>query len=60
MNYSDYPVENVALHFLGDFKRATLITPGGAEKALEVYKTEEGLGVDVDRVAICATVKLEQ
>jgi hypothetical protein len=59
VNYSDYPVENVAMHYLGEFKHATLITPGGADKALEVYKTEEGWGVDVDRVAICATVKLE-
>ncbi len=60
VNYSDYPVENVAMHYLGDYKHATLITPGGADKPLEVYKTEEGWGVDVDRVAICATVKLEQ
>ena len=59
VNYSDYPVENVAMHYLGEFKHATLITPGGADKPLEVYKTEEGWGVDVDRVAICATVKLE-
>jgi hypothetical protein len=60
VNYSDYPVENVAMHYLGEYKRATLITPGGADKALEVYKTEEGWGVDVDRVGVCATVKLEQ
>jgi hypothetical protein len=60
VNYSDYPVENVALHYLGDYKRATLITPGGADKALEIYKTEEGWGVDVDRVGICATIRLEQ
>jgi hypothetical protein len=60
VNYSDYPVENVAMHYLGDYKHATLITPGEGDKSLEVYKTEEGWGVDVDRVAICATVKLEQ
>jgi hypothetical protein len=60
VNYSDYPVENVAMHFLGDYKRATLIMPGNADKPLELYKTEEGWGVDVDRVGVCATVKLEQ
>jgi hypothetical protein len=60
VNYSDYPVENVAMHYLEEFKRATLITPGGADKALEVYKTEEGWGVDVDRVGVCATIRLEQ
>jgi len=60
VNYSDYPVENVAMHYLGDYKHATLITPGAADKSLEVYKTEEGWGVDVDRVGVCATIKLEQ
>jgi hypothetical protein len=60
VNYSDYPVENVALHYLGEYKRATLMTPGGADRALEVYKTEEGWGVDVDRVGVCATIGLEQ
>jgi hypothetical protein len=60
VNYSDYPVENVAMHYLGDYKHATLITPGGADKSLEVYKTEEGWGVDVDRVGVCATIRLEQ
>ena len=60
VNYSDYPVENVAMHYLGEYKHATLITPGAADKSLEVYKTEEGWGVDVDRVGVCATIRLEQ
>lgn len=60
VNYSDYPVENVALHYLDEYKIATLITPGAADKKLEVYKTEEGWGVDVDRVGVCATIRLEQ
>jgi hypothetical protein len=60
VNYSDYPVENVAMHFLGEFKLATLLGPDQAPKPLEVYKTEEGWGVDIDRVGVCATVKLEQ
>jgi hypothetical protein len=59
VNYSGYPVENVAVHFLGKFARATLLTPEGAEKKLEIYQTEDGGGVDIDRVPICATVKLE-
>ena len=60
VNYSDYPVENVAIHYLGEYQHATLIAPGSADKSLEVYKTEEGWGVDVDRVVVCATVKLER
>jgi hypothetical protein len=60
VNYSDYPVENVAMHFTGEFKHATLMTPELAGKPLEIYKTEEGWGVDVDRVGVCATIRLEQ
>ena len=60
VNYSDYPVENVSVHFLGDYKRATLLTPEGVEKPLELYKTDDGWGADLDRVSVCATVRLEQ
>ncbi len=42
VNYSDYPVENVTLHYLGDYKHATLLTPDGIEKRLEVFQAEEG------------------
>ena len=60
VNYSDYPVEDITMHYLADFPRATLITPEGTGKALEVYKTEEGWGVDIGRVVVCATIKLEK
>ncbi|HTP34989.1 MAG TPA: hypothetical protein VMJ75_22590 [Candidatus Acidoferrales bacterium] len=60
VNYSDYPVDNVTLHYLAELPRATLITPEGAEKKLEVYKTEDGWGVDIDRVSTCAAIRLEQ
>jgi len=59
VNYSDYPVEDVAVHYLGQYRHATLITPEGVEKKLEVYETDEGLGVDIDKVSVCATVRLE-
>jgi hypothetical protein len=59
VNYSDYPVENVTVHFVGGYKHATLLTPEGAERALEVYAVEEGSGVDIDKVAVCATLRLE-
>jgi len=59
LNYSDYPVENITVQFLGGYRRATLLTPDGTEKALEVYSTEEASAVDIDKVAVCATLKLE-
>jgi hypothetical protein len=59
VNYSDFPVEDVAVHFLGSYGHATLLTPEGAEKSLEIYSTEEGSGVDIDKVDVCATIRLE-
>jgi len=61
VNYSDYPVEDVTLQFLGTFQHATLLSPDGAAKPLEIYKVdEETRGVDIAKVAVCATIKLEQ
>ena len=60
VNYSSYPIENVAVQVLGTFKHAQLITPDGARKDLEVYATDEGgTGVDIDRVAACAALRLD-
>lgn len=60
VNYSDYPVDNVTVHFLGSYRRATLVTPEGAEKTLTIYPTEDGGGVDIERVDVCAGIVLEQ
>jgi hypothetical protein len=60
VNYADFPVENVTAHFLGDFKTATLLTPEGAEKKLEIYAADEAQGVDIDNVGVCVTIKLEK
>jgi hypothetical protein len=60
VNYSDYPVENVTAHFLGKWSRATLLAPDRQETPVELYSTEEGSGVDIAKVAVCATIKLEQ
>jgi hypothetical protein len=59
VNYSDFPVENVTVHFLGSYKRAILITPEGPEKTLDIYSTEEGSGVDIAKVNVCAAIRLE-
>jgi hypothetical protein len=58
LNYSDYPVENVAVHFIGDYQHAALTSPEGTEKPLAVYPTEDGGGVDIDKVSVCATIRL--
>ncbi|MDQ6664915.1 MAG: hypothetical protein M3Z23_11030 [Acidobacteriota bacterium] len=59
VNYSEFPVENVTVHVLGDFKHARLYTPDGKARDLEAYKNEEGTGVDIDSVAACAALRWE-
>ncbi|MGA2135864.1 MAG: hypothetical protein ABSH50_26535 [Bryobacteraceae bacterium] len=60
VNYSAYPIENVTVQLLGNFKHAQLLTPDGAPKDLDVYVTDEGgTGVDIDRVSACAAVRLD-
>jgi hypothetical protein len=59
VNFADYPVESVAVHVLGNFKRARVYTPEEGEKTVEVYKTDEGSGVDIDKISVCATLRLD-
>jgi hypothetical protein len=59
VNYSSYPVESVAVHLLGEYKHARLYTPEGVERDLEVYKTEDGTGIDIDSVSVCATIRVD-
>lgn len=58
VNFTDYPVESVTLHFTSKLKSARLVTPRGMQ-ALEVYDTEDGSGVDLARVEDAAIVVLE-
>jgi hypothetical protein len=58
VNYSDYPLENIAAHVLGKFRSATLYRPDAPPKKLEIYEVEEGTGVDIPLVSALATVVL--
>lgn len=55
-NYSDYPVENVTVHVLGEFKAATLFRPDHPPVDLVLYPVDEGSGADLDQVDSAATV----
>lgn len=59
VNYTDYPVENITLHFPFRVQRARLASPQG-DAAPEVYETEEGSGLDLARVADLALVTYER
>jgi hypothetical protein len=60
VNYSDYPVEGITVQFIGEYKQATLITPEGPARKLEIYQVEDGGGVDIDKISICGAIRLEK
>jgi len=59
VNYSDYDVENVAAHLLGKYAKATLHQPGAEPRKIDIYETEEGSGVDVDKLHSLAALVFE-
>ena len=58
VNYSDYSVENVTVHVLGQYKSARLLRPDGDPKTVTGYEIEEGTGFDIDQVGSVATLVL--
>jgi hypothetical protein len=59
VNYSDYPVENVTVQLLGKYSKALLYKPDSdTPVTLELYKTDEGVGVDIDKMGVVATIVL--
>lgn len=59
VNYSDYPVADITVHVLGKFKKATLLRPDAAPRALETYDVEEGTGIDVPALGALGALVLE-
>jgi hypothetical protein len=57
-NYSDFPVENVTVHVLGQYKEAKLYRPDGSPLNISGYAVEDGTGYDIDRVGAAATLVL--
>ncbi|MBI5280907.1 MAG: hypothetical protein HY858_04430 [Candidatus Solibacter usitatus] len=58
VNYSDYPVEAIAIHAVFKVARATLLTPRGSQPA-EIYPLEEGAGIDVAKLDDIGILVLE-
>lgn len=48
VNYADYPVDTIAVHLLGKFRKATVYWPERKAKELELYENEDGVGADID------------
>lgn len=50
INYSDFPVENVTVHVLGQYKTAQLYRPDGPPSTIQGYEVEDGTGFDIDQI----------
>ena len=48
VNYSDFPIDSIAIHLLGKFSKATLYWPERPPKVLTLYENEDGSGADID------------
>lgn len=59
VNYSDFPVQDITVHVLGKFKKATLMRPETGPQKLEVYPVDEGTGIDVPALGALGTIVLE-
>ena len=64
VNYADYPAEDVTVQVLGRWRRARLFSPEGPVRELPVYPVtdgtgKEGTGIDIDRIRVAATLRLD-
>jgi hypothetical protein len=60
LNFTDFAGEAITIHALGEWKRARLYSPETAVKDLEVYSIPEGTGIDLDRVPVFASIRLDR
>jgi len=59
VNYADYPVESLTVHLLGKYRTALLYSPELKQPlVLELYPTDEGVGLDVDKMGVNAAIVL--
>jgi hypothetical protein len=60
VNYADVPAETIAVQVLGEWKHARLYRPGMPTVDLPLYPIKEGTAVDIDRLPVFATLKIDQ
>jgi hypothetical protein len=61
VNYTDYPRdEPTAVQVLGEWRRARLYSPDAPMQELPVYRVESGTGVDIQRLATFATLRVDK
>jgi hypothetical protein len=60
VNYADVPAEAIAVQVLGEWKHARLYRPGVRPEDLPLYPIKDGTGIDIDRIPVFATLKVDQ
>lgn len=60
VNYADFAAETVTVQVLGQWKRARLYRPGMPVLELTGYPIKDGTGIDIDRIGVAATLRLDQ
>jgi hypothetical protein len=61
VNYTEYEkTDPVTVHVLGTWKRARLYAPGEPTRELELYPVEGGMGVDIQRMNVISTVRVDR
>jgi hypothetical protein len=58
-NYTDYPAEDITLHILGRYKKATLEIPGGASQPLTMYPVKENTAIEIPKLFRMGAVRVE-
>jgi hypothetical protein len=60
VNYADVPAETVTVQVLGEWKHARLFRPGMPPEDLPLYPIKDGTGIDIDRIPVFATLKVDR
>jgi hypothetical protein len=60
LNFTDFAGESITIHALGQWKRAQLYSPEAAARKLDIYEIPDGTGIDVERVPVFTTIRLDK
>jgi hypothetical protein len=59
VNFSDYELENITVHLLGNYRSVSLLLPGEAPRALKTFEADEGTGVEIAKMNSVAALVIE-
>ncbi len=60
VNYTSYPIEDITVHMLGPYKKATFHTPEDPPKVLELFEADEGSGAEIAKISTVGAVVFER